>query len=297
MSNMSGTCLSVLSTVLFTGELEVYFRKTDNASPSCRFRGVPVIFLITHTPDTSRARSLACSLALHTSTRRRLSTHEHTETMPKSLYEKLGVDRDSTQAEIRKAYRKQALLNHPDKNPGEEARARFLEVAEAYSVLSEPAKRAKYDQGGALYDQVGFDFGRASDLFNATFGRQLMEQWRPGLTVSGILVSDGKRISITIHPDGTTEEQEHGADGRAGYFSTTTVMPGGGRLYNIQLTGSMGSNLAALLVPDSVASLRVVGPVVTTVVSWVPSAIMGYLALSLAGLTGYRGWQKHGFHI
>ena len=218
--------------------------------------------------------------------------------MAQTLYEKLRVERSATTAEIRKAYRKLALLSHPDKCPGDEAASlRFREVAEAYSVLSDPAKRAQYDQGGALYDQIGFDFGRASDLFNATFGQALVQQWRPGLTVSGILVSEGKRISITIHPDGTTEEHEHGADGRAGYFSTTTVMPGGGRVYNIQLTGSMGSNLAALIVPDSVAALPYVGTAVTTVVSWVPSVVIGYMALSFAGLTGYRGWQRHGWHI
>ena len=77
-----------------------------------------------HTHPTRAALARSRALPLHTSTRRWTSALAMTETMPKSLYEKLGVDRDSTQAEGQKGICKQALLNHPDKNPGEEARAR-----------------------------------------------------------------------------------------------------------------------------------------------------------------------------
>ena len=59
-----------------------------------------------------------------------------------SLYAVLGVDRDATFSEIRKAYRKQALLNHPDKNPNDAAaESRFLKVTLAYEVLSNVEKR------------------------------------------------------------------------------------------------------------------------------------------------------------
>ena len=130
---------------------------------------------------------------------------------PMSLYAVLGVDRDSTVSEIRKAYRKQALLNHPDKNLGDAAaESRFLKVTLAYDVLSDVDKRSRYDDGEGddclLFE--GRNFDSASNLFNEHFGQGLMRQWRPGVSVSGIRIVDGKQLSITIRPDGTTEEKE-----------------------------------------------------------------------------------------
>ncbi|MEC8307104.1 MAG: DnaJ domain-containing protein, partial [Chlamydiota bacterium] len=65
------------------------------------------------------------------------------------FYDVLGVSRNATQEEIKKAYRKLAVKLHPDKNRGDDsATARFKEVSEAYQVLSQPDKRAMYDQYG-----------------------------------------------------------------------------------------------------------------------------------------------------
>ena len=76
-------------------------------------------------------------------------------------YEVLGVTKGASEAEIKKAYRIVAKKYHPDANPGdEEAANKFKEAAEAYAVLSDPEKRAKYDQyGHAAFDQNGGDGG------------------------------------------------------------------------------------------------------------------------------------------
>lgn len=65
-----------------------------------------------------------------------------------SHYETLGVSNNADQTTIRKAYLRASLRSHPDKNPGleEQAKAEFVEVGQAYSVLGDPAKRAAYDR-------------------------------------------------------------------------------------------------------------------------------------------------------
>ena len=102
----------------------------------------------------------------------------------RDYYEVLGVKKDATADEIKKAYRKMAIKYHPDKNPGDkEAEEKFKEAAEAYDVLSDSEKRAKYDRfghnmgpqglGGGSYGGGGFGgFGGGmsmEDIF-AQFG-------------------------------------------------------------------------------------------------------------------------------
>ena len=71
----------------------------------------------------------------------------------KDYYKILGVEKDANENEIKKAYRKLAIVHHPDKNPdNEEAADKFKEIGEAYETLSDPEKRARYDSGEDLID-------------------------------------------------------------------------------------------------------------------------------------------------
>ena len=94
----------------------------------------------------------------------------------RDYYEVLGVDKNASADEIKKAYRKLAVKYHPDKNPGDkEAEEKFKEAAEAYSILSDADKKARYDQfGHAGVDGAGPDFsggfGNLNDILNDLFG-------------------------------------------------------------------------------------------------------------------------------
>ncbi|MDY0018073.1 MAG: molecular chaperone DnaJ [Candidatus Delongbacteria bacterium] len=100
----------------------------------------------------------------------------------RDYYEILGVDKNATKDDIKKAYKKLALKFHPDRNKGDkDSEEKFKEVGEAYSVLSDDNKRSKYDRfghegvrggsGAGGFDFSGFDFGDAESIFEQFFGR------------------------------------------------------------------------------------------------------------------------------
>lgn len=105
--------------------------------------------------------------------------------MARDYYEILGVPKNATDEDIKKAFRKLAIKYHPDKNPGDKnAEEKFKEINEAYQVLSDPQKRAQYDQFGTAdfngqggfggFNTSGFGgfegFGGFSDIFGDIFG-------------------------------------------------------------------------------------------------------------------------------
>ena len=103
----------------------------------------------------------------------------------RDYYEVLGVSQGASEDEIKKAYKKMARKYHPDLNPGDKtAEEKFKEVNEAYEVLSDADKKARYDQyghagvdpnfgAGRLRRRIrrgGFDFGDLGDIFGSFFG-------------------------------------------------------------------------------------------------------------------------------
>ena len=138
----------------------------------------------------------------------------------RDYYEVLGVTKGATDSEIKKAYRVVAKKYHPDTNPGDaEAEEKFKEAAEAYAILSDPEKKAKYDQfGHAAFDQNGgpggfggFDFADMGDIFGDIFGDMFgggsrnRQQTGP---IKGANIKTTVRVSFEEAIFGTQEELE-----------------------------------------------------------------------------------------
>lgn len=139
----------------------------------------------------------------------------------RDYYEVLGVDKNATPEELKKAYRKLALQYHPDRNPGDkEAEEKFKEAAEAYDVLSNPEKKARYDQFGmagmeGAYGQGGMNmndiFSQFGDLFGDLFGggfRSGFSGFGGGGTTRRVMRGSNLRIKVKL----TLEEIDRGCE-------------------------------------------------------------------------------------
>lgn len=115
----------------------------------------------------------------------------------RDYYEALGVARDASQEEIKRAYRRLAKQYHPDLNKDGGSTDKFKEVAEAYEVLSDPEKRAQYDRFGHVGPEQGFDFDirdfrRAREAFDEFgFGRSAFDE------IFDLFFGEGLRTSRT----------------------------------------------------------------------------------------------------
>ena len=127
----------------------------------------------------------------------------------RDYYEVLGVSRDASGEQIKKAFRKLAFQYHPDYNSGSDAEDKFKEINEAYQVLSDSEKRAQYDRYGRVSDanwQGGFEdfgFGGLGDIFDAFFG---------GATATRARRSPKKGADLKTEISLTFEEAAFGTD-------------------------------------------------------------------------------------
>lgn len=167
----------------------------------------------------------------------------------RDYYEVLGIQKDASEDDIKKAYRQMAKKYHPDLNPGDkEAEARFKEVNEAYEVLSDKQKRARYDQYGQAgvdpnfgaggyqgygFDNIDIDLG---DIFSSFFGgggrRQNPNAPRRGSDISASVIisfeeaAHGCKKQVDVHVISVCEDCE-GSGAAKGTFPKTCPTCGG----------------------------------------------------------------------
>lgn len=117
----------------------------------------------------------------------------------RNYYEVLGISSSATPAEIKKAYRVEALKHHPDKNPHrhEEATAQFKLIAEAYTVLSDTKQRAKYDTDPLTFF-VAFGAEKAYDLFRDVFGEDVTSTLK--CAAEGVSEQISQLATVTAQP-------------------------------------------------------------------------------------------------
>src|SRR6476646_5355217 len=127
----------------------------------------------------------------------------------RDYYTTLGVNRDATEDDIKKAYRRLAMKHHPDRNTDKGSEDKFKEAKEAYEILSDARKRAAYDQYGhaGVDPSAGFGaagargagpegFGGFADAFGDIFGEIFGQQGRGGRGGSGVFRGADLRYNL-----------------------------------------------------------------------------------------------------
>lgn len=166
-------------------------------------------------------------------------------------YEVLGVQRNATAEEVKKAYRKLAIKFHPDKNPGDDtAEGKFKEAAEAYEILSNPEKKARYDRYGHTGQGMGgggFGGGMSMDDIFSHFGDIFGAGGFGGGSFGGrsrqrVVKGSNLRVRLKL----SLEEIAHGVEkkikvnklvrGKGSEYSTCSTCNGNGQVTRVQST-------------------------------------------------------------
>lgn len=180
---------------------------------------------------------------------------------PSDHYSILGIPRSATAAEIRRSYREQALLHHPDKNPDrvEEATERFKLIAEAFSVLSDPQQRSEYDSGGQVATAgsanargEGFSASRAHDLFGEVFGSEFAGSLA---RTAGVVASKLEKVAqgAAPHVKAAAEATASGLTRAAERAGRTQVVRGAVAAHLSSLTDEASFNVASKVRAEALA--------------------------------------------